>query len=66
MRDMDELRKKIAREIYATLHHLMRVTGTEAQAAYDRSSDNILALPEIAEALRFVEGSPGFERSGQR
>lgn len=36
-------RERVARIIYATLHHLMRVSGTEAQTAYESAAGSILA-----------------------
>lgn len=41
----EEMVKRAAREIYASLHHLMRVSGTEAQTAYERAARAILTLP---------------------
>ena len=41
---MDETRvEQIARIIYANVHHLMRVTGTEAQSAYEAAAKSIIA-----------------------
>lgn len=50
-----ELREKIAR----VMHDYGTERGIGESEALD-IADNILALPEIADALRFVEGLPSF------
>jgi hypothetical protein len=35
--------EEVARMIYASVHHLMRVTGTDAQNAYESAARSIIA-----------------------
>lgn len=55
-------REAVARTIYASVHHLMRVSGLEAQAAYECAADAILALsasgPTIPEGYKLVPVEP--------
>lgn len=44
----ESLREAVARKIYASVHHLMRETGTRANEAYLLAADAILALPGLA------------------
>jgi hypothetical protein len=55
----DKMVEEIARAIYATLHHQMRVTGTDAQELYARAAQAAATIAErrmeeMREALRSI------------
>jgi hypothetical protein len=61
-------REQVARIVYATLHHLMRVNGTEAQNAYERVADGVLAMlgEHVGEAAPMPGSNGGFTMAAFR